>query len=141
MRAAAAAIAISLVAAPFAGRPEDIVTLTLSLLLTALIFGALGVVTGVWAETFDQHAFVANIVVTPLALLAGVFYSARSLEEPWRTLTKIDPLYYLVDAARSGSVGFHEASVNASLGFAALAAAGAFAGAVVAVSWSRTLRP
>src|SRR5207237_786129 len=76
-----------------------------------LIFSALGVITGVWADTFDQHAFVASIVITPLALLGGVFYGARSLGSPWSTLTRLDPLYYLVDATRAGLTGFHESSV------------------------------
>jgi ABC-type polysaccharide/polyol phosphate export permease len=32
----------------------------------------------------------------------GVFYSARTLDEPWSTLTRLDPIYYLVDATRHG---------------------------------------
>lgn len=38
-----------------------------------------------------------------LALLGGVFYPAASLDEPWSTLTRLDPLYYLVDATRAAS--------------------------------------
>jgi ABC-2 type transport system permease protein len=59
------------------------------------------------------------IVVMPLALVGGVFYSARTLDEPWRTLTKLDPVYYLVDAARAGFTGFHETEVAVSLAIAA----------------------
>src|SRR5207302_94127 len=47
----------------------------------------------------------ASVVITPLALLGGVFYSARSLGNPWSTLTRIDPLYYLVDTTRAGLTG------------------------------------
>jgi ABC-type polysaccharide/polyol phosphate export permease len=51
-------------------------------------------------ETFDQHSCVAGVVVAPLALLAGVFYSARTLPEPWETVTRLNPIYYVVDSTR-----------------------------------------
>lgn len=75
------------------------------------VFAALRVITGGWTDTFDQHAFIANLIVTPLALLGGVFYAAHRLHEPWHTLTQIDPLYYLADAARYGYAGIHEATL------------------------------
>jgi ABC-type polysaccharide/polyol phosphate export permease len=62
------------------------------------------------------------IVVTPLALLAGGFYAARTLDEPWSTLTRLHPIYYLVDVTRSLITGFSESAVGVSLAFAALAA-------------------
>jgi len=109
----------------------------LALLLTGLVFSSLGVITGIWAETFDQHAFIANIVITPLALLGGVFYSARTLNEPWATLTRIDPLDYLVDSTRGGATGFNESTVWVSVAVTAAVAAGAFliATAVIARGW------
>jgi ABC-2 type transport system permease protein len=102
--------------------------------LGGIIFSSLGVITGVWADTFDQHAFVASIVITPLALVGGVFYSTRSLDEPWSTLTRLDPIYYLVDATRSGFTGFHESSVALSLLVAVVVVAAAFAIALTLVA-------
>lgn len=137
VRGFGAALAIALLAVPFAGRPERPGIALISLLLTGLVFSALGVITGIWAETFDQHSFVANIVITPLALVGGVFYSARTLSEPWATLTRFDPVYYLVDAMRAGFTGFHESPLWVSLGVTALVAATAFgaAGALLARGW------
>jgi len=57
-------------------------TAAAALLLTSLVFASLGVITGIWADTFDQHAFIANIVISPLALVGCVFYSARNLHQP-----------------------------------------------------------
>lgn len=131
-RGLAAALAVALLAQPFAHEDAEPVLAAAALVLTGLIFATLGVITGIWAETFDQHAFVANLVVTPLALVGGVFYSARTLPEPWATLTKADPLYYLVDAARAGLTGVHESSVTVSLAVAAAVALAAFAAAPVA---------
>ncbi len=79
------------------------------------------------------HPFVASIVITPLALLGGVFYSADALDEPWATLTRIDPLYYLVDATRGGLTGFHESPIWISLLVAAGIAAAAFAAATALI--------
>jgi len=42
------------------------------------------VVVGIYAETFDQHMFVNNILILPLTFLGGVFYSVDRLPAPWR---------------------------------------------------------
>lgn len=126
LRALLAALAIAIIGISFTGTVERPLLAATALLLTALLFASLGVITGIWAESFDQHAFLANLVITPLALVGGVFYSARTLEEPWATLTRVDPLYYLVDATRAGFTGFHESPVWLSLLVTAGAAAIAF---------------
>jgi ABC-2 type transport system permease protein len=141
VRALAAVLIIALVAAPFAGGVEHLAVAVLALVFTTLVFSALGTIVGVWADTFDQHSFVAAIVVTPLALVGGVFYSARTLSEPWSTLTKLDPIYYLVDATRYGFTGFYESSVTVSLAVAALVAVGTFALASGLVARGWRLKP
>lgn len=140
-RAALAAAAVVLALSPFAGAPARPETAVAALGLAAVLFGSLGVVTGLWADTFDRHAFVANLVIAPLALLGGVFYSARSLEEPWATLTRLDPLYYVTDATRAGFTGSHEAAVWASLVATGALAATAFAIAVALVARGWRLKP
>lgn len=141
VRAFAAAAVIAAVAAPFAeGVARPLVALA-SVVLAGVIFASLGVITGVWADTFDQQSFVASIVITPLALLGGVFYSARSLGNPGSTLTRLDPIYYLVDASRAGVTGFHESSVPLSLGVAAAVAFITFAVAVAIVASGWRLKP
>lgn len=137
VRSFAATATVALAAAPFVDVSLDIPVLLAALFLTGLVFSALGVITGVWAETFDQHSFVASLVITPLALVGGVFYSARTLDEPWATLTRVDPIYYLVDATRSGLTGFHESPVWISLTVAAVVAAGALflAAALIERGW------
>ena len=106
---------LALAASPLAGAPSQPLLLIAPLALTGLVFSTVGVITGAWAETFDQHACIANLIITPLALLGGVFYAAQRLHEPWHTLTQIDPLYYLTDATRYGYAAIHEASLTAAL--------------------------
>lgn len=141
VRAWAATLAVAAAAAPFTAGVSHPLLAAAALALTGLVFASLGVIVGIAAETFDQHAFVANLLVTPLALLAGVFYSAGSLDEPWRTLTRLDPLYYVVDATRFGFTGFHEAPVWVSLAVTGLAGAGTFALAVTLVERGWRLKP
>jgi ABC-2 type transport system permease protein len=141
VRAFAATAVVAAIAVPFAGGIDDLGIAVAALALSGIIFSSVGVITGVWADTFDQYAFVASIVITPLALVGGVFYSARALGEPWSTLTRLDPIYYLVDATRVGFTGFHESSVWLSLLVAAVAAAASFAIAVTLVGRGWRLKP
>jgi ABC-2 type transport system permease protein len=141
VRSLVAATAIALAAAPFAGGLDSAPLAVAALVLTALVFSALGVVVGMAADTFDQHAFVANLVITPLALVAGVFYSAGTLDEPWQTLTRLDPLFYLVDAARAGFTGFHEGPIALALSVAVVVAAAAFAAASALLARGWRLKP
>ena len=141
VRGLTAALAVAVLALPFAHEGADPALAAAALVLTGLVFASLGVITGIWAETFDQHAFVANLVITPLALVGGVFYSARTLTEPWASLTQLDPLYYLVDATRGGLTGFHEAPVALSLGVAFAVAIAAFAAATALLARGWRLKP
>lgn len=141
VRGLTAALAVALLAAPFAGGPQRPALTVVSLVLTGLVFSALGVITGIWAESFDQHSFVAGVVIAPLALLGGVFYSARTLDEPWSTLTRLDPLYYLVDATRGGVTGLHESAISVSLVVAAGIVLAAFAVAALLFSRGWRLKP
>ena len=141
VRGLTAALAVALLALPFAHESAHPALTVLALLLTGLVFSSLGVITGIWADTFDQHAFVANILITPLALLGGVFYSARTLHEPWATLTRIDPLYYLVDTTRAGLTGLHDTTIWLSLVVTAAVAVVTFVAAAALVGRGWRLKP
>jgi ABC-2 type transport system permease protein len=137
VRGLSAALVIAALALPFTEHGADPLLAALILVCTALLFSTLGVITGMWAETFDQHAFIANVMITPLTLVGGVFYSARSLTQPWATLTRFNPLYYIVDATRGGLTGVHESPTWLSLPVVAATAAVAFviASSLIARGW------
>lgn len=141
LRGCLAALGLWLVAWPFAGAVEQPAQVALALTLTGFIFAALGVITGIWADTFDQHAFIANVLIAPLALVAGVFYPLERLAEPWHTLTYLDPIFYLVDATRHGYTGLHETPTWVALSLASIAAAGIFALAAVLLRRGWRLKP
>lgn len=106
------------------GLPVDhVVVLIPSLALVGFFFAQLGVLIGVRAEQFDDVAFAQTFILQPLIFLGGVFYSAALLPQPFETLTRFNPIFYMINLVRYGFVGFSEVSVALSL--LALAAANA----------------
>jgi len=86
-----------------------------AVLLGLLAFSALGTIVGIFAETFDNHTFVSNIVILPLVFLGGVFYSIQALGSPWQEISHANPLFYLVNAVRYGFLGHSDVDVGLSL--------------------------
>ena len=83
--------------------------------MASVIFAAIGLIGGIWAEKFDQLAAITNFVITPLTFLSGTFYSVENLPEPFRTISHFNPVYYLIDGFRSGFTGVAEAPLFASI--------------------------
>lgn len=100
---------------------DHVLVLLPSIFLVGFFFANLGVLIGVRAEQFDDVAFAQTFILQPLIFLGGVFYSAALLPEPFETLTKFNPVYYMISLVRYGFVGFTE--VNIPLALAALTAA------------------
>jgi len=138
---ALAAVIVAAIGLPFAHEGAQPGLAALALIVTGLAFATLGVITGIWAETFDQQAFIANIVITPLALLGGVFYAAHTLGGLWSTLTRLDPLYYLVDATRAGLTGTHQSPPWVSLAVTAAVAIATFSLATTLLARGWRLKP
>src|ERR687896_593879 len=89
-------------------------------IIRALAIGVgLGTVVGIFAETFDHHTFVNNIVILPLVFVGGVFYSVDLLPSPWHEATHVNPIFYLVNAVRYGFLGTSDVSVVLCLGVTA----------------------
>ena len=81
----------------------------------ALLMGALGLVAGLWAEKFDQIAAFQNFLIMPMTFLSGVFYSINSLPPFWRTLSRLNPFFYMIDGFRHGFFGVSDVSPWISL--------------------------
>jgi ABC-2 type transport system permease protein len=93
-------------------------------LLAAILFAALGLITAIWASSFEQVNFIPTFFITPLTFLGGVFYSVEMLPPAFRRFTLANPIFYMVDGLRFGMLGISDASpwTGAAL-LAALAAA------------------
>ncbi len=106
--------------------------LALAVALAVALFSSLGVVVGIYAQTWDHAGFVQNIVILPLSFLGGVFYSIERLPEPWREISHANPLVYMIAAVRYGFLGTSDVSIVLSLAIAAALTAGV-------VAWSAWL--
>src|SRR5207244_8531427 len=84
---------------------EHPVLLVLTALLAILLFASLGLIVGIYAQTWDHNAFVQNLVIQPLTFVAGVFYSVDILPSPWHELSHANPLFYIVGGIRYGFLG------------------------------------
>jgi ABC-2 type transport system permease protein len=101
--------------------------LALAIALGLVLFASLGLVVGIYAETWDHTSFIQNIVILPLTFVGGVFYSVQVLPSPWEELSHFNPIFYLVNAVRYGFLGESDVSVWLSLGVIAALAIPAYA--------------
>jgi ABC-2 type transport system permease protein len=130
VRALAIGVALLALALPVTGVPiREPLVLVLALALVLVLFASLGVIVGVYAETWDQAGFVNNIVILPLSFLGGVFYSVDVLPSPWHELSHVNPIFFLINAVRYGFLGTSDVPVGIALGVTA-------AIALVCVLWS-----
>ena len=133
VRALAIGIGLLAIAAPVTGVPvREPLVLAVALALVLVLFSSLGVLVGVYAETWDQHGFVNNIVILPLSFLGGVFYSVDLLASPWHEISHLNPVFFLINAVRYGFLGTSDVPIAVALGVTA-----ALAAAVVA--WSAAM--
>ena len=109
--------------------------------LGLLLFSSLGVVVGIYAESWDFTTFINNIVILPLVFVGGVFYSVEVLPSPWEELSHFNPVFYLVNAVRFGFLGESDVSIWLSLAVTAALAIPTFLWAQHLFASGRRLKP
>jgi len=80
--------------------------------LTSLVFALVGFAAALHAKTFDDLNVIPTFGLTPLTYLGGVFYSINVLPEFWQTISKLNPILYMVNGFRYGFLGISDVSVN-----------------------------
>jgi len=73
--------------------------------VVSMAFSAAGLIVALWADKFEQVNFIPTFVITPLAFLGGVFYSAAMLPESFRVVLHLNPIYYMIEAMRFALIG------------------------------------
>jgi len=81
-------------------------------LLSAIVFSLAGFINALFAKKFDDIAIVPTFILTPLTYLGGVFYSISLLPEFWQTVSKANPILYMVNAFRYGILGTSDISIG-----------------------------
>ncbi len=81
----------------------------------SMALSLLGLMTGIWAEKFDQMASATNFIITPLAFLSGTFYSIERLPEVLQAVSQFNPFFYMIDGLRYGFIGTADGSLAAGV--------------------------
>ena len=74
-----------------------------------------GILTGVWADKFDNAAAIQNFIIAPLSLLSGTFYSIERLGAEWQVFSSINPFFYLIDGFRYGVIGRSDSDMTTAV--------------------------
>lgn len=85
------------------------------MVLVSLIFSSLGLITGLWAEDWDRLNIGSTFIITPLVFLGGVFHSISLVPESLQIITKLNPIFYMVDALRYSMLGISESNLTLGL--------------------------
>ena len=86
------------------------------IILVASAFALFGFILGLWADGFEKLQIVPLLILTPLTFLGGTFYSVKVLAEPWQTVTKFNPIFYLINGLRWTFTGYSDVPIALSLG-------------------------
>jgi ABC-2 type transport system permease protein len=104
---------ISLIATPITISNAPILIYFIT--LTSFLFSFAGIITGLWAESFDKMNVFSVFLITPLTYLGGVFYSINMLPPFWQNIAKFNPILYMVDGFRFGFIGISDINIYFSM--------------------------
>lgn len=90
------------------------------LIIGGLAFGNLGIAIGMWSKSFEHVGAVSMLVLLPLIYLGGVFFSLENAHGFWQSLSRFNPLFYIINGIRYGMLGHSDIhlGIAASASFA-----------------------
>jgi ABC-2 type transport system permease protein len=94
---------------------DNIFLTCLYLVTVSWAFGAMGVIVGIYAKTWDHIGMFTTFVFMPLSMLGGVFWSIEMLPEFWRNISMVNPLYWMINGLRYATLGVGDTSPGISL--------------------------
>ena len=111
-RGLAVGFIVTLLSLGFTSLHIEHVGVTISvILLTAILFSLGGFINAIYATKFDDISIVPTFILTPLTYLGGVFYSISLLPEFWQTVSKFNPILYMVNTFRYGILGVSDINI------------------------------
>ena len=80
-------------------------------LAAASAMAMIGLLSGIWAEKFDQLAVVNQFIILPLSFLSGTFYHVTILPKALYNISLANPLFYFIDGFRFGFLGTADSNI------------------------------
>ncbi len=87
----------------------------LFLVLGGLSFAHLGLAISMYASNFENINAINTFILLPLIYLGGVFFSLNQLHPFWQTLSKLNPLLYMVNGLRYSVLGVSDVNIETAL--------------------------
>ena len=81
----------------------------------SLSLSLLGIMGGIWSEKFDHMASATNFIIIPLSFLSGTFYSIGKLPDVLKSVSEMNPFFYIIDGFRYGFLGIADGSIKFGL--------------------------
>ena len=85
-----------------------------TLFLTTMTFSLGGLINAIFAKNFDDVGLIPTFVLTPLTYLGGVFYSISLLPDFWQSVSKFNPIVYMISGFRYGFLGISDVPIYCS---------------------------
>lgn len=82
-------------------------------IMSSFMLALLGLLTGIWSQSFDQLSAITNYLITPLSFLSGTFYSIHQLPPFWYGVCHYNPFFYMIDGFRYALTGYADGSIAA----------------------------
>jgi ABC-2 type transport system permease protein len=74
-----------------------------------------GVIAGSLAKSLDHVYSMESIILLPLGFLGGIFYSVQQLPPVWAAVSRVNPVFWLVQVERIGLLGSGDTSALSAL--------------------------
>lgn len=78
------------------------------LFLSAFLFALGWFLNGVFAKSFDDVNIIPTFIITPMTYLGWVFYSVSFMSEFWQTVSKFNPILYMINWLRYWFIGISD---------------------------------
>ena len=112
------------------------ISITILCLLGSMMFSAIGILVGSRARTIEAVSGLMNLVIMPMWVVSGVFFSAQRFPDFVQPIIRILPLTLLLDALRAVQLrGVGLAAVSFEIGVMTLWLVAAFTAALKIFRW------
>ncbi len=108
--------------------------------LASFLFAQFGIIAAIYSNTFDSLSMFSNFLILPLIYLGGVFYPISILPGFWESLSRLNPLFYLIDGFRHAIIGVGDTSLLTAFLAALLMSAALFIWAALLIGRGYKLR-
>jgi len=91
--------------------PSHIFLLIFILTFAGMTFGLIGFSVGIFARSFEKLNVISQFIILPLTYLGGVFFSLNNLHPFWQFCSKLNPIFYYINAARYSFLNISDTSI------------------------------